>query len=314
MKIYLAPIMGVTGRPFRDPFNSVFGGLDRVFAPFLSTPRKNRLSDFDCGELFPVEDVPVVPQVLAGNFDELSNFTRLLKSDGFREVNWNLGCPFPLVMKRDRGAGMLRFPDRIEKTLEEYFEEFSEGPALSIKLRLGFDDPDTVLSLVSILNRFPLKEITLHPRTALQNYGGKADLERFGMFLELSAHPVIYNGDVRKQEDFELIAKRFPALGGLMIGRGVLRDPFLPSLVKGGERKLELLEVFNRKLFDSYERHTKTDRLFLGRMKEFWSYHHDFYPGGGELFDELKKIDSIDDFKNRVFDIIDDFTASSSHF
>ena len=235
--IYLAPIQGITDRIYRNLFSVYFRGVDAAFAPFISPSKKMKPDNPQIRELEPDLNtgVPVIPQIMTSSPEDFTALANDLFEMGYGTVNWNLGCPFRMVVKKGRGAGMLCHPDRIESFLEKTIPVLK--PKLSLKLRTGLKCSDEALRLIPIFNRFDLDDLIIHPRTAAQMYGGDVDLEMFERCLNLSKHRVVYNGDIYSMEDFNTLASRFQQVKTWMIGRGLIGNPFLAEEIKFGTKK-----------------------------------------------------------------------------
>lgn len=200
----------------------------------------------------------------------------LFVEQGYREIDINLGCPFPMLAKRQCGSGMLPYPDKVEALLKQT-EQFPDI-RFSVKMRLGWEKPDECLSLIPLLNAAPLTEITLHPRLGIQQYKGEVDMEGFTSFYEACRHPVVYNGDILTVTDIHRITDRFPNLAGVMIGRGLLTNPALGWEYKEG-RKLspeewhEKLKALHTAVFLHYEEQIQGgEAQLVTKMKTFWEY------------------------------------------
>ncbi len=169
---------------------------------------------------------------------------------------------------------MLPFPERVEHFLKAAIPRLAGR--LSIKTRLGRHHPEEIQSLIPIFNRYPLLEVIIHPRTGVQMYTGHPDLEAFGACIDQLAHPVVYNGDIKRRNDFHRLAERFPAAAGWMMGRGVIANPFLPGEIKSaagaGGNPVERFHRFHDDLFERYRIRLHGPGHLLNRMKGFWGY------------------------------------------
>ena len=277
LRLILAPIHGITDAVYRQTFARCFGGFNRAVAPFIQLRQGQALRPGDLRQLASENnrEPKTVPQVLTNHADTFSAALLELNALGYDEVNWNLGCPEATVAGRGRGAGLLPHPERIAAILEQVL---SQSPVkLSVKLRLGYQEPDEFLAVFDVLNRFSLSEVILHPRTAAQMYEGPVDLERTGRALALCRHPLVYNGDITTPAGFCELRNRFPEIAGWMIGRGALANPFLPLQIKGAalpepaEYRRRLGE-FHRQLLEGYRTWLNGPAHLLAKMKEHWDY------------------------------------------
>lgn len=270
----LAPMQGLTEVLFRHCYERCFPHvIDLAVSPFLSLTHGNLTEARDkVDDVLPennVGSIPVVPQILGREPDLFVQLAHRLAELGYREVNWNIGCPMRRIAGKRRGSGILPYPDLVREVLEQVVPQL-DGMTLSVKMRLGYHDPDDIFKLIPILNDYPLASVTIHPRTGRQQYGGQCDLERFGQAAAQLRHPVIYNGDIRTAADYEQILRRFPSVSDVMIGRGVLYDPLLPLRIKGASGEPEQAVLFLRALVDDILATLPTEQAKIRKIKEYW--------------------------------------------
>ena len=275
--LILAPIRGITDAVYRDAFARCFGGFDRAVAPFIQLRQGQPLKPGELRQVAPEQNrsLRTIPQVLTNHAPTFAAALRELHDAGHDEVNWNLGCPYPMVAGRGRGSGLLPHPERIDAILTQVLEK--TPVRLSVKLRLGYRNPDEYLAVLERLNRHPLTEVTLHARTAGQMYTGTVDLGRTGQALALCRQPFGYNGDITDPHGFRHLRQQLPGTATWMIGRGALACPFLPAWLKGAPlpapdvRRRQLRE-FHALLLDGYRQWLSGPGHLLDKMKEQWTY------------------------------------------
>mgnify|MGYP001002810775 CR=1 FL=1 len=304
MKLILAPMRGLTDQVFRRVYTDFFGGLDLVVAPFISMMDKNPPPREDFTDLEPKSEgkIPVVPQLLGNHAGALVNYARLLKAQGFGEVNWNLACPHGVVSERKKGAGLLPFPDRIAAILDHYFED--PVLSLSLKVRLGHQDERELLRLLPLFSRYPLVSLTVHPRIAADGYSGALRLSMLEEILDSTSLPVIYSGEIKTAGDFHALKARFPGIKSWMLGRGLLADPFLPEKIRGkiGEREgsRQLVKEFLLILAQDYSRAFRNEGNALARIKALWCYLGDFFHPEAQLCRKISKARHLEEFFERM--------------
>jgi tRNA-dihydrouridine synthase len=251
--------------------------------------------------------MPVVPQLMSKSASDFIVMAHKLFDLGYAHVNWNLGCPYPMVAKKGRGAGMLPYPEKVDAFLNRVVPAIPNH--LSIKMRLGWRRADEIFDLLPILNRYPLTCLIIHPRTGGQMYTGRPDWIRFSQCLRLSRHQVIYNGDIVTVSDLVQLHSRFPQVDTWMIGRGIVQDPCLPALIKGcafddGER-FRRFRTFHDQLLASYSDRLCGPSHLLNRMKCLWAYFQNAFDQGREIAKQVRKARSLDQYMcvtNRFFD------------
>ena len=274
--LYLAPLRGLTDYIYRNTYSRHFDGFDAAVSPFIPTLTTARFKRSHLKDVLPENNhaMPIIPQIIGNNPEDFIPLAQRLFDLGYETVNWNLGCPFPMVAKKQRGSGLLPYPEKIEVFLEKTIPAIPNR--LSIKARLGRKKTDEILTLLQIFNQYPLDEVIVHPRTGKQMYDGEPDLDMFEKCRQVSEHKIVYNGDINDLATFKTFSKRFKTVGRWMIGRGALANPFLPASIKNGKdgsaNKVEVFRAFYDDLFDQYRQELHGPGHLLDRMKGFWTY------------------------------------------
>jgi len=299
--IQLAPIKGVTDRVFRNTFARHFSGIDSALAPFISKGESESRIKSLSPEMNPF--IETVPQILSKSPDDFILLAARLEDYGCKEVNWNLGCPFAMVVKRGEGAAMLQYPESISSFLERVMPCLQVP--ISVKVRLGRYSSEEIMKIVPVLNSFPIKEITVHPRTAEQMYDGETDIPAFKAVLELSSHPVIYNGDIKTADDYQKLSSALSGVKGWMIGRGLLVNPFLAMEIKKGKslsetEMLEKLKNFTDDLFDAYVNELHSPAHVLDKMKGIWFYLSGSFEESRKTAKRIRKTCTLDHYRDEV--------------
>lgn len=303
-KLYLAPLRGYTGFIFRNTYSKHFSGFDLAVSPFISTVQGKRIKIKLLKDVLPENNnrLPVIPQILGNDSDQFVVLAERLYELGYHTINWNLGCPFPKVIKKLRGAGLLPFYETVDSFLDKTLSKMS--CRLSIKLRLGKDSDEDIFNLIPILNQYPLDEIIIHPRTAKQMYNGETDLRAFEKCLPLIKHPVAYNGDITSPDRFYQLAERFHQVEGWMLGRGAIADPFLPGIIKEEHfseiEKIEKFSAFHDELLDEFQKIYSGSSHVFDKMKGYWCYFARSFKTGEKVLKKIKKINTIERYKTVV--------------
>ena len=335
MKIYLAPMEGITGFVFRNAFHSVFGGVDKYYAPFLSPGPDIGIPKRQLRDINPENNpgIPLVPQILTARALDFLKTAELLYSFGYREVNFNLGCPSGTVAAKGKGAGFLSDPDGLETFFREVFRFLSAdlpGMKLSVKTRIGRYSPEEFPELLKLFNSFPISELTVHPRILKEFYRGPVHRDVFAYAAEHSSLPLVYNGDLLDTQDIGGIARDFPGTEAVMIGRGLLQDPFLAEKWKAGEAgataeagfcaheetgneenqkpensngtdfpdaQRQRLRRFHDALVRGYlEAYPENRNVVLAKLKELWDYLGCCFPGTEKIRKKMKKSRTVEEY------------------
>lgn len=287
----LAPLRGVTVRAFRNLHAKWFTPPDRAVAPFIPTYAGERVKPALLKDVDPDfgQSVPLMPQVLGKDPAQLRTLLRAFKAMGYRCADLNAGCPFPLVVKKGRGAGLLRDAEVLERMLEAGCDEMPGG--FSLKVRLGVETPDLLAQRMELINAYPLREVTVHARTARQMYGGAVSLDAFAEALAACRHTLVYNGDIRTLQDWQRLKQRFPEVTRWMVGRGAVVNLWLLGELAGG-RQAEPLPERLKGFLDDYLAACNSElygpAAVLGRMKELWSYLHQSLRQGERIWQAVR--------------------------
>ncbi|WP_319525512.1 tRNA-dihydrouridine synthase family protein [uncultured Desulfosarcina sp.] len=302
--LVMAPLRGLTDAVFRNAYQKHFSGVDEAVAPFVTSLKGRRIKPSHLRDLSPDRNrnLPVVPQILSNDADEFIRLANTLMDMGYSEVNWNLGCPYPMVAKKMRGSGLLPHADIIDRLLDNILNGFHGQ--LSIKTRLGRFCTDEMDRLVPVFNRYPLVRLIVHPRTGVQMYTGTVNLDAFAMCLAQIDHPVVYNGDIREPEAFVKLAARFPGVDQWMLGRGLIADPFLPEKIRTGSleihRRRERFAGFHDDLLAGYLAIFSGPGHVLDRMKGLWGYFADDFEDSDRLLKRIRKARNLDRYRQLV--------------
>ena len=310
IRLSLGPFQGITDAPFRNVFKKHFGGIDKYYTPFFTGIQKDHAKNLQVEEIDPTcNDVETLtPQILSTDAEEILRFASQCKELGYKEINLNMGCPFPRVANKKRGSGLLPYPEKIEAMLNAVFERIDLN--FSIKCRLGYFNPDEIVPVIDIFNQYPLSELIIHPRIGKQLYKGEADVKRFAELIPMIKAPLVYNGDIVSVDSFERIRKQVQPVNEFMLGRGLLANPFLAEEIKkNGEfnefsepvrQKKDRLHAYVVDLYEDRLRHAGGSPKVLGRMKELWSYLMYSFDEPQEIWRKIKKINALKEYEEAV--------------
>ena len=300
----LGPFQGITDAPFRNVLKRHFSGIDKFYTPFFTGIHKDHAKNLQGEEIDPsCNDVETLtPQILSTDAEEILRFAKQCKQLGYKEINLNMGCPFPRVANKKRGCGLLPYPDKVEALFERVFGEIDIN--FSVKCRLGYFSADEINAILPIFNRFPLSELIIHPRVGKQLYKGEADVERFKALMPMINAPLVYNGDIVSVESFERIRDVIQPVNQFMLGRGLLANPFLAEEIRGcaynAPEKTERLHNYIIDLYEDRLCHAGGSPKVLGRMKELWSYLMNSFDEPQNVWRKIKKINALKEYEEQV--------------
>ena len=295
MRYYFAPLEGLTDSIYRQLHHRYFPGVDQYYTPFFSPTVHRSLTPREAREL-PLADTvgfPVVPQLLTKVPEDFLWMAAVCRDRGYEEVNLNIGCPSGTVTAKGKGAGMLRDLDALDAFLDAVF---SAAPLpISVKTRIGFSEPEEFARILSILNRYPIRELTVHPRVRTAFYSGSVDMEVFRFAVAESRNPLCYNGNLCTKNQIAALEAEFPRLNAVMIGRGLIGDP---GLLTPGGTTAAALEQFHDDLLEAYIREFGGARNAMFRMKENWRHWLCKFQNSEKLGKRLRKTTDVNEYRS----------------
>ena len=315
MRIYFAPMQGVTGWPYRLTHLKHYDGIDRYYMPFISVHQSRSMKGGEKRDLQPDHNVSgrMVPQLLPGSAEDSLAYMEQILDAGYDEVSLNFGCPARTVTTKGKGAGILETPDKLDEYLEHLFTGMTgrlAGLKVSVKTRIGMNDCSAASELIRIYNRYPIAEVQVHARLGKDAYDGVTDKETFRMFYEEIRHPVCYNGDIRSLEDFQNLKEEFPDLAAVMIGRGLVADPMLAEKIHAGmmsENKQEekkLLIRFHDDVCNAWYECYGQEHPAICRMLEIWDYLGASFPGCERKVRKIRKARNLQNYRQLAGEVL----------
>ena len=294
MRYYFAPMEGITDSIYRRIHHKYFPGLDRYYMPFLSPTMHRTLTHKESRELPMAESegFVAIPQILTKIPEDFLWAARVCQERGYAEVNLNIGCPSGTVVAKGKGAGMLRNVGELDAFLDRIF---SESPiAISVKTRLGIEKPEEFPAILQVLNQYPIRELTIHPRVRKQFYSGGVDMDLFRYATENSRNPLCYNGNLNCLQDIADLQAQFPQIDAVMIGRGLIGDPGM--LCPGGTDAAKL-QKFTDELLETYIEVFGGARNAMFRMKENWGFLLHRFENSEKLGKQLRKTTDVEEYR-----------------
>ncbi len=306
MKLYLAPLEGITTMTFRRAYERNFGGIDRYFTPFIVN---KKLGAREIEGILPGNNPGqvLIPQIMSNRAEDFIQVSKEIGTYGYDTVNLNLGCPSGTVVSKKRGAGFLAYPEELDAFLSEVYDKCPMK--ISIKTRIGLEDENEWENLLSIYEKYPMEEIIIHPRLRTDYYKAPVRMDAFAKAAEQIKVPICYNGEINTVEDVARIKEQFPQIDRIMIGRGILRYPHLIQEIRraesgkdaaGTEELRNRIRIFHDELLEDYRIIMSGDRNALFKMKEIWSYLGDSFDGAEKCLKKIKKANHVADYKIAV--------------
>ena len=300
MQHYFAPMEGLTDSIYRAVHHRHYPGIDRYFTPFLSPTAHRALTNKERREIPPADslDYTVIPQVLTKNAQDFLWVTQQCADLGYPEINLNLGCPSGTVTAKGKGSGMLRDTDTLDAFLDDIFHD-SPIP-VSIKTRIGFSDSNEFPNLLEIFNRYPIRELAIHPRVRAAFYNGTVEMGTFEYAVHNSKNPLCYNGNLCSNADIFAISTAYPQVKSVMLGRGLIADP---GMLCPERNNAVTLQAFHDELLERYIETFGSARNAMFRMKENWRYMLCKFDDSKKLGKQLRKTTDINEYRHITYEI-----------
>lgn len=308
MRIVLAPLEGVMDHSVRDLLTRL-GGYDLCITEFLRVSNHQLLPPRTFYQLAPELEnngltpcgIPVRIQLLGSQPDTLAMNAQRAIELGSHGIDLNLGCPAKTVNKSKGGAVLLKEPQLIHDAVSSMRTVVPLDKPLSVKIRLGWDDPECVYDIVDAIVQAGADELTIHARTKEDGYKAEAikwhyiaqvkqSLAKQGRSLS-----IIANGEIWNKED-AVACRRISQCDDVMIGRGALATPNLAAVVAGISDKMLWLDVVD--MIINY-RHVQVQgskgHHYSSRVKQWLTQMRQSYPEANELFDLIRRIKNSQD-------------------
>ncbi len=303
-----SPLQGFTDFRFRNAFHKHFGGIDTFYSPYIKLNGKLVVKGSYERDILPENNdtLEVIPQIITNDAEEFLFVAKYVQQFGYKELNWNLGCPYPMVAKCGMGSGLISNTSQIEHILKRVHNE--TDIIVSMKMRMGYENPTEILDVFPILEQYPIKNIAIHARIGKQLYKGGVDLDSFQKCLDTSKQKINYNGDITSVVKFKELQERFPSIDHWMIGRGLIADPFLPSMIKNNtteypKNRFEIFEAFHDEIYREYDAYLQGPTPIRMKMLGFWEYFSESFSNPQKTFKKIKKAGNSKNYEAAVKEI-----------
>ena len=272
----LAPMQDVTDGDFWTLMHR-YGGADIYWTEYFRVQAASRPEKWIVDSILRnTTGKPVVAQLIGNDIPSLVRTARQLQQLPVAAIDLNLGCPAPIVYRKCAGGGLLREPQRIDAILGALREAVTVK--FTVKTRVGFSSVEEFDTLLPIFARHSLDALTVHARTVAQMYRLPVHYDLIRQASDTMPCPVIANGHVYSAAQAQQLLAQTRARG-LMIGRGVIRSPWLFSQIRQQLRG-EVVTLptgrdvmgYVRALWDSQTSPGKSENTQCARMKKFVNY------------------------------------------
>lgn len=309
-KLISSPLQGFTDFHFRNAFQQFFSGIDYFYAPYIRFNGKMLIKPIYERDLMLKNNtaLEVIPQVMTCSAEEFIFAANYVRSLGYKELNWNLGCPYPMVTNKGMGSGLIKDPDKIDRILDIVHSQ--TDIIVSMKMRMGYEHCREILDVFPILQKYPIKNIGIHARIGAQLYNGGVDLEGFQRCIDHCDQKIYFNGDITSVAVFQELAERFPSIDHWMIGRGLIADPFLPGMIKDQthdypDNKLELFSKYHDTLFMAAEQKLTGEKAVIRKMLSYWEYFASLFSNPTKIIKKIKKAKTYEVYDRAVNEVLE---------
>ncbi len=304
-----SPLQGFTDFRFRNAFHKYFGGIDTFYSPYIRLNGKLVVKGSYERDILPENNstLEVIPQIITNDVEEFLFVANYVQQFGYKELNWNLGCPYPMVTKRGMGSGLIADPEKIDHILKRAHTE--TDIVVSMKMRMGYENSTEILDAFPVLDKYPLKNVAIHARIGKQLYKGGVDLDAFQRCVDSTKHKLYYNGDITSVSQFKTIQERFPTIDHFMIGRGLIADPFLPSMIKNDtldypKNRVETFSAFHDEIYAQYDAALSGPTPIKMKMLGFWEYFSQSFENPQKTYKKIKKATNPHKYRQAVSEIL----------
>lgn len=301
MKFYYAPMEGLTGYIYRNAHHAFFHNVDKYFSPFIVPQQNESFKTRDINDILPEHNqgLVLIPQLLTNNAKDFIQTSKKLKLMGYEEINLNLGCPSGTVVSKHKGSGFLAKREELDRFLEEIFTH--SVTKISVKTRLGKDQPEEFYALMDIFNKYPMEELIIHPRVQKDFYKNTPNLDMFRAAWKMSKNPVCYNGDLFTIKEYKAFTADFPEVDTLMIGRGLLANPgLIKEITDNVTIGKQQLRDFHDQVYAGYQGVLFGDKNVLYKMKELWFYMIQVFEDPAKYMKKIRKSERLSDYDDAV--------------
>ncbi len=308
MKFYFAPMEGITTYIYRNAHHKHYGGIEKYYAPFVSPGPDQGLSMKEAKDVLPEKNkgIPMIPQIMTNRSVDFIKACQVMQNLGYKELNYNLGCPSGTVVSKKKGSGFLAYPDDLNRFLEEVFNDpliVNKEVEISIKTRAGKTSQEEWPRLMEIYNQYPMKELIIHPRVQQDFYKNTPSWDSFAHAVEISKIPLVFNGDIFRVPEFLAFTEKFPQIDTIMLGRGIIRNPELAERIFAGDTTPDVFDkkrfrAFHDELIDEYTEYMYGEKPVLYKMKELWFYMMSMFPENEKLYKKIMKTNRLDEYRS----------------
>jgi tRNA-dihydrouridine synthase B len=310
----IAPMAGMTDTAFRRLVKRQ-GGCGLVVSEMVSSEGLIRGIDRTLAFAdFTQEERPVSIQIFGGDPSTMAEAARIVEGMGADIVDVNMGCPVPKIAKHNAGCSLMREPQHAAAVIAAMTRAVSIP--VTVKMRAGWNDTNrNAPTLARMVEDAGAAAVAVHGRTAEQSYTGMADWAIVADIADCLRIPVFGSGDCVEPE--QITAKLAQGADGVLVGRGVLRNPWIlaqaadlaagrpvreVTLEDRGRFLLDYVDLLmHERLRDDDDAGLKShDRWVINKLRALGAYYTKGFERGAQLRTGINTTTSLDDLRSLI--------------
>jgi tRNA-dihydrouridine synthase B len=307
----VAPMAGMTDTAFRRLVKR-HGGCGLVVTEMVSAEGLVRGIDrtLEYAE-YTEEERPVSIQIFGGDPDKMAAAAQIVEGMGADIVDVNMGCPVPKISKHNAGCSLMRDPSHAASVIAAMVK--AVRIPVTVKMRAGWnDDEKNAPKLARMVEDAGAAAVAVHGRTAAQSYSGLADWNLVAEIADLLTIPVFGSGDCTEPE--QIIGRLASGADGILVGRGVLRNPWIlaqaqdlaaglaarpVTMADRGRFLLEYIELLQHERVDP-ARAVSHDRWIVNKVRALGSWYTKGLDNGSHLRTGINAADSLHSLRELI--------------
>ena len=300
----IAPMAGMTDTAFRRLVKR-HGGCGLVVTEMVSAEGLVRGIDrtLEYAE-YTEEERPISIQIFGGDPEKMAAAAQIVEGMGADIVDVNMGCPVPKIAKHNAGCSLMREPGHAAAVIAAMVK--AVRIPVTVKMRAGWNDDDrNAPTLARMVQDAGARAIAVHGRTAAQSYSGSADWDLVAQIADALAIPVFGSGDCIEPE--QIVQRMRSGVDGVLVGRGVLRNPWIlaqatdlaagrpareVSLDDRGRFLLEYIDLLLKERVDD-ARAVSHDRWVVNKIRALGSWYTKGLDNGSHLRTAINSASSL---------------------